>query len=121
VLSSTHIPLEPPALPKAKTDDAKMNDPGLHEPIADGAKAVESKYNDFQSSESGSMNEEEEEKSFLLPARWWYASTAFPLLAGTFGPMANTFSVCALVQYWRVEIPPGGTEEHGIDIKDPKW
>jgi potassium channel subfamily K, other eukaryote len=97
-----------------------MNDPGLHEPIATGAKQVENKYED-SSSETVEQEEEEEVKSFMLPARWWYASTAFPLLAGTFGPMANAFSVCALVQYWRVEIPPGGTEAHGIDIKDPKW
>jgi potassium channel subfamily K, other eukaryote len=96
-----------------------MNDPGLHEPIATGAKQVENSYEDRV---SRSMVEEEEEiKSFLQPARWWYASTAFPLLAGTFGPMANAFSICALVQSWRVEIPPGGTEAHGIDIKDPKW
>lgn len=40
---------------------------------------------------------------------------------GTFGPMANAFSVCALVENWRVDVPPGGTEEHGIDIKDPRW
>ena len=95
-----------------------MNDPGLHEPIASGAEQVKNKYED---SASETMDEEEEVQSFLQPARWWYASTAFPLLAGTFGPMANTFSICALVQYWRVEIPPGGTEAHGTDIKDPKW
>ena len=35
--------------------------------------------------------------------------------------MANAFSICALVENWRVEIPPGGTEVHGIDIKDPQW
>lgn len=99
-----------------------MNDPGLHEPIANGAKEVEYKYEDSSSETMEEVEEEVEEiKSFLLPARWWYSSTAFPLLAGTFGPMANTFSVCALVQYWRVEIPPGGTEGHGKDIKDPKW
>lgn len=95
-----------------------MNDPGLHEPIAEGVKQVENHYDD---SNPDNMDEEEEVKSFVLPARWWYASTAFPLLAGTFGPMANTFSVCALVQYWRTEIPPGGTEAHGRDIPDPKW
>lgn len=97
-----------------------MNDPGLHEPIAAGAEQVENKYEDSDS--DGTVGEEEQgQDSFLLPARWWYASTAFPLLAGTFGPMANTFSVCALVQYWRVEIPPGGSEADGTDIRDPKW
>ena len=37
--------------------------------------------------------------------------------------MASTFSVCALVENWRVIVPhgPGGNEAHGIDIKDPGW
>jgi potassium channel subfamily K, other eukaryote len=101
-----------------QTISETMNDPGLHEPIATHAKQMESKYED---SSTEKVDEGEEVKSFFLPARWWYASTAFPLIAGTFGPMANTFSICALVQSWRVEIPPGGTEAHGIEIKDPKW
>ena len=57
----------------------------------------------------------------LLYSRWWFASTAFPLVAGTFGPMASAFSICALVKHWRVYIPPGGAEEHGDYIPDPKW
>lgn len=35
--------------------------------------------------------------------------------------MANAFSICALVQSWRVSIPDGGTEAHGDAIPDPKW
>ncbi|KAI9857881.1 MAG: Potassium channel [Trichoglossum hirsutum] len=54
-------------------------------------------------------------------SRWWFASTTSPLVAGTFGPMANAFSICALAGTWRVSIPPGGTEEHGDEITDPKW
>ena len=34
---------------------------------------------------------------------------------------ALTHGRCALVENWRVRIPPGGTEEHGTDIKDPRW
>ena len=99
-----------------------MNDPGLDGPIADAATTVQGEHEKSQDDTAGpDMFEEEEEKSFLLPARWWYASTAFPLIAGTFGPMANAFSICALVENWRVSIPPGGTEEHGIDIPDSKW
>lgn len=96
-----------------------MNDPGLDAPISNGETQVESKRRE----ENGESNfdEKEEERSVLLPSRWWFASTAFPLIAGTFGPMANAFSICALVENWRVSIPPGGTEEHGLDIKDPKW
>jgi hypothetical protein len=70
-------------------------------------------------------------------SRWWFASTACvrilksdlnfsflifqPLIAGTFGPMANAFSICALVESWRVYIPPGGDESGGESIEDPKW
>jgi potassium channel subfamily K, other eukaryote len=96
-----------------------MNDPGLDDPIATAAGYVQEKHdNEVAGSDVG---EKEEERSYLLPARWWWASTAFPLIAGTFGPMANAFSICALVENWRVKIPKGGTEEHGIDIPDPKW
>ena len=97
-----------------------MNDPGLDEPIASASEQVKEQTSNEEN--NGLDNdEEEEEENFLLPAKWWYASTAFPLMAGTFGPMANAFSICALVEDWRVEIPPGGTEEHGINIPDPKW
>ena len=42
-------------------------------------------------------------------------------MKGTFGPMASAFSVCALVENWRVLIPPGSDEARGISEKDPKW
>jgi potassium channel subfamily K len=54
-------------------------------------------------------------------SRWWFASTACPLIAGTFGPMANAFSICALPEKWRVYIPPGADEGHGTKVQDPKW
>ncbi|KAI9706221.1 MAG: hypothetical protein M1812_008244 [Candelaria pacifica] len=93
-----------------------MNDPGLDAPINDGAENVEKKREDQN------LGEEYEEEDYLDPSRWWILSTAAPLIAGTFGPMASAFNICALAQNWRVEIPPdGGTEEHGYDIKDPKW
>ncbi|KEF58671.1 uncharacterized protein A1O9_06597 [Exophiala aquamarina CBS 119918] len=102
-----------------------MNDPGLDGPITDASDQVKENVDEQRaedpSDDIGEEEEEEEERSFVLPARWWYASTGFPLVAGTFGPMANAFSICALVENWRVDIPPGGTEEHGIDIKDPRW
>lgn len=95
-----------------------MNDPGLQNPISDAGAQVRANYEDVSDSD---MDEEEEEENFLLPAKWWYASTLFPLIAGTFGPMANAFSICALVEKWRVSIPKGGTEEHGQKIPDPHW
>jgi potassium channel subfamily K len=30
-------------------------------------------------------------------------------------------SICALVEKWRVYIPPGSDEAHGTKIEDPKW
>ena len=116
--SILRTPLSSHVVRWASTGFGSMNDPGLDEPIAENAKEVEDHYD---SSDSDILDDDNEIKSFLLPARWWYASTAFPMIAGTFGPMANTFSICALVQYWRVEIPPNGTEGHGKDIKDPTW
>ena len=64
---------------------------------------------------------EEEEEDYLDPSRWWFASTACPLLAGTFGPIASAFNICALANEWRVYIPPGASEIHGVKIPDPKW
>ena len=66
-----------------------MNDPGLDKPIAD----FDGEVNDENDQDEPDVDEEEEEQSYLIPARWWYASTACPLAAGTFGPMANAFSM----------------------------
>ncbi|KAF4621304.1 hypothetical protein D9613_000821 [Agrocybe pediades] len=57
----------------------------------------------------------EETRSVYQPTLWWFTSTAFPLFAGTFGPIASLFSVCALVQTWRV------TEDGGDRVPDPPW
>ena len=90
-------------------------DPGVEDGIKRAANDVEpDDYDGDYSSNEGTA-------SFGDPSRWWFASTASPLLAGTFGPMASGFNVCALVYKWRVYIPPGGTEEHGIKIEDPQW
>lgn len=35
------------------------------------------------------------------PVDWWFASTAIPLIAATFAPMANVLSIAALVVSWR--------------------
>ncbi|KDR77618.1 hypothetical protein GALMADRAFT_95343 [Galerina marginata CBS 339.88] len=60
-------------------------------------------------------NEDEEETSIYQPTLWWFTGTAFPLFAGTFGPIANLFSVCALAQTWQVSIGDGSR------IRDPPW
>jgi len=96
-----------------------MNDPGLDEPIQHAAGQVADKYN--KHCPGPEIGEDGDEKNVLLPAKWWYASTVFPLVAGTFGPMASAFNICALVENWRVDVPKGGMEGHGIKIKDPSW
>ncbi|TKA81160.1 hypothetical protein B0A49_02009 [Cryomyces minteri] len=85
-----------------------MNDPGVDEPIEKAAKDIERDPYEHQQRE-----EEEEEENFLDPT--------CPLIAGTFGPMASAFNLCALVQNWRVFLPPQITEAHGDNIKDPAW
>ncbi|KAH7406081.1 hypothetical protein DE146DRAFT_433200 [Phaeosphaeria sp. MPI-PUGE-AT-0046c] len=92
-----------------------MNDPGLHESANEAAQDVEK--NGHEDDEQA----EHEEQEYLDPSRWWFASTACPLIAGTFGPMANAFSICALVETWRVQFPPGSDEGHGERVEDPKW
>ncbi|KAH7346453.1 potassium channel-like protein [Rhexocercosporidium sp. MPI-PUGE-AT-0058] len=92
-----------------------MNDPGLDEQISNDAEDVENQKGTERD------EKEEDEQEFLEPSRWWLASTAFPLIAGTFGPMASAFSICSLVVHWRVEIPEGKTEAEGVELDDPKW
>ncbi|OQO07253.1 hypothetical protein B0A48_07823 [Cryoendolithus antarcticus] len=71
---------------------------------------------------------------------WWFASTAIPLLAATLGPLANVFSIAALVTYWRQCDVAGVDNEYdaticdwngdkntfvthleGVTFADPKW
>ncbi|SPO04904.1 related to TOK1 - voltage-gated, outward-rectifying K+ channel [Cephalotrichum gorgonifer] len=57
----------------------------------------------------------------LYPSRWWFASSVFPLIAGTLGPVASAFSICALVRPWRQHMPPGTTLDEAAFIHDPPW
>ncbi|KAL2019211.1 hypothetical protein VTK56DRAFT_10011 [Thermocarpiscus australiensis] len=57
----------------------------------------------------------------LDPSRWWFASSAFPMIAGTLGPVASAFSICALVRPWRQYFPPGIDVETAPFISDPPW
>jgi len=94
-------------------------DPGMEDGLKRAADDVESDP-DHDELEVGD-GEEDAEQNYLEPTRWWFASTACPLLAGTFGPIASAFNICALVYNWRVYIPDQGTEEHGLIIEDPAW
>ncbi|OOQ85072.1 putative ion channel [Penicillium brasilianum] len=90
-----------------------MNDPGLDDAVAAEANAL-----DHTSSHNEKGDTREIDAHHPHAARWWLASTAYPLAAGTFGPMSSAFSICSLSQPWRMEILPGGGER---DITDPKW
>ncbi|KAK8185347.1 uncharacterized protein BKA78DRAFT_346679 [Phyllosticta capitalensis] len=93
-----------------------MNDPGIDGPINDAA-------DDLENNAYESIREQvaEEEHEFLDHTRWYLASTISPLIAGTFGPLANAFSICALVVKWRLYVPPGQDETTGVFLKDPAW
>lgn len=57
----------------------------------------------------------------LDPSRYWFASSAFPMIAATLGPVASAFSVCALVKPWRQHFPPGSNIDLAEFIDDPIW
>jgi potassium channel subfamily K len=59
---------------------------------------------------------------------WWFASTAIPLIAATFGPLANVASIGALVTAWRIDLTDPSNPEgpllaqlDGQFIHDPNW
>ncbi|KPI40757.1 Outward-rectifier potassium channel TOK1 [Cyphellophora attinorum] len=59
-----------------------------------------------------------------LPSDWWFASTAIPLVAATFAPMANLFSIAALVVSWRNNITtdtPILRDATSEGYPDPNW
>ncbi|KAF7290829.1 hypothetical protein MIND_01324100 [Mycena indigotica] len=105
-----------------------MNDPGLEQPIQNSYDNAAGKLKDRLPSQEPKGNgvraafrrelqqdEQEEEVGFFQPKRWWFTSTMFPLIAGTFGPLANFFSACALSQPWRQH------STDGSEILDPEW
>ncbi|EXJ90855.1 hypothetical protein A1O1_03960 [Capronia coronata CBS 617.96] len=59
-----------------------------------------------------------------LPTDWWFASTAIPLIAATFAPMANLVSIAALVVSWRNNVVDPGSEYYqatSVGFPDPAW
>ncbi|RDA92388.1 hypothetical protein CP533_4714 [Ophiocordyceps camponoti-saundersi (nom. inval.)] len=57
----------------------------------------------------------------LVPSRLWFASSAFPMVAGTLGPVASAFSICALVRQWRQYVPPMTDLNAAHFVPDPPW
>ena len=91
-------------------------DPGVDDEIKENANEIDPEKTENE------WNKREDE-DFHQPSRWWFASTACPLIAGTFGPMASGFNVIALSTHWRqtVPLPPDNLESYGHDIPDPPW
>ena len=62
-----------------------------------------------------------------LPSSWWFASTAIPLIAATFAPMANLISIAALVVPWRNRLTESKQEypttfmSTSVGYHDPDW
>ncbi|KAJ6009436.1 hypothetical protein N7522_004452 [Penicillium canescens] len=92
-----------------------MNDPGFDDAIADEAVALDH----TSSSQKDQTDQDATTRDAKYPqtARWWFASTTYPLTAGTFGPMASAFNVCSLSQPWRMDLTSTG----GLNVPDPKW
>ncbi|KAH6981324.1 hypothetical protein BKA56DRAFT_486327 [Ilyonectria sp. MPI-CAGE-AT-0026] len=90
-----------------------MDDGGLGDIIESDADAVES----CTTREKKFSNDD----AHLEPTRWWFASSAFPMIAGTLGPVASAFSICALVRPWREQLPPGTEVQDAIFVADPPW
>ncbi|KAL7946736.1 voltage-gated potassium channel [Trichoderma barbatum] len=63
----------------------------------------------------------ENDNAHLEPTRWWFLSSVFPMIAGTLGPVASAFSICALVSPWRQQLVPGGDPDTAPYIGDPAW
>lgn len=60
-----------------------MNDPGLDEPINNAESQANDVLNsDSKDDENPTHGFEDQTSALTSPARWWYASTAFPLIAG---------------------------------------
>ncbi|RYC61636.1 hypothetical protein CHU98_g4573 [Xylaria longipes] len=78
-----------------------MEDANLNETIADHAEGADDIH--------------------INQTRWWLASAAFPMIAGTLGPVASAFSICALVKPWRQHILPGSDVTKAVFIDDPPW
>lgn len=60
-------------------------------------------------------DDEEEVYEYYQKTLWWFTSTVFPLIAGTFGPIANLFSVCSIAQTWKFHT------DTLRRIPDPAW
>ncbi|KAK1779666.1 hypothetical protein QBC45DRAFT_130267 [Copromyces sp. CBS 386.78] len=87
-----------------------------------GGENVEEHLNEVDERHKASLPERMgEDQAHRDPSRWWFASAAFPMVAGTLGPVASAFSICALVRPWRQNYTKGADIATATFIKDPAW
>ena len=100
-----------------------MNDPGAEGEIDKAEQEMES----TTSTNMAAARQKDRDASKMQahdyqdPSLWWFASTGCPLIAGTLGPLANAFSICALALHWRVYVPPTTPADQGIQLDAPPW
>ncbi|KAK1589774.1 uncharacterized protein LY79DRAFT_590857 [Colletotrichum navitas] len=88
---------------------------------ADLGDTIEKRIGHLEESKARSDKRFANDDAHLHPSRWWFASSAFPMIAGTLGPVASAFSICALVRPWRQHHLPGTDITSAAFVKDPKW
>lgn len=71
--------------------------------------------------EFAGKTEEDVVNDFNAPIHMWVVATLFPLIAGTFGPIASMFNICAIVVPWRLVVNPESQQANGKHIADPGW
>lgn len=54
-------------------------------------------------------------------SRWWFLSSAFPMAAGTLGPVASAFSICTIAEPWRQRLLPGADIQNAPFVANPAW
>ena len=103
-------------------EDYNMND-ASGERVDDHIRAQESTAKEFPGGTDGDHGDHQGRhgQPHLDPSRWWYASSAFPLIAATLGPVASSFSICALVKPWRQYYPPNTNIDQAAFVADPVW
>jgi potassium channel subfamily K len=78
---------------------------------------------DLEKNEVDVWEAEKAGEGYFVPIRIWCASVIFPISAGSFGPMASAFGICALAESGRVEnlTKAANNMMVGTDIGEPKW
>ncbi|OLN85234.1 Outward-rectifier potassium channel TOK1 [Colletotrichum chlorophyti] len=88
---------------------------------ADLGDNIEERIGQLEQSKAQRDKRFQNDDAHLDPSRWWFASSAFPMIAGTLGPVASAFSICALVRPWRQHFPPGTEILNATFVPDPQW